>query len=126
MEAEGVRGPALRPRANATYHAAVRRVPVTLLLSACGGTAPELDGVWESDRAAAAQVTIDGETVTMTVPGLKPTVYRQEIDRTATGYLLRWTKEDGEVLRVEARLDGDRLLLALDGQEFALRRKAAR
>ncbi len=105
----------------------MRRILILLpLLAACGGTAPELDGVWESERDAAARVTIRGETVTMSVPGLKPTVYDQRVERAADGYLLRWTKEDGETLRVEARLDGERLLLALEGQEFVLRRAAAR
>lgn len=104
----------------------MRRILILPLLAACGASAPELDGTWESERAATAQVTIDGETVTMTMQGLKPTVYRQRVERAASGYVLLWTKEDGEVLRVEARLDGDRLLLALEGEEFALRRRAAR
>ncbi len=103
----------------------MRRILILLpFLAACGASAPELDGTWESERDATAQVTIDGETVTMTMQGMKPTVYRQRVERTASGYLLLWTKEDGEMLRVEARLDGERILLALEGQEFALRRAA--
>jgi hypothetical protein len=95
-----------------------------LTLAACGDAGvPELDGTWTSERDATAQVRIDGEEVTMTVQGLKPTLYEQAVERTAAGYLLRWTKEDGETLRVEARLDGDRLLLTLEGEEFVLRRR---
>jgi hypothetical protein len=113
------------------YHAAVRLIlpapAVSLaLLAACGSGTPELDGTWASDREATAEVTIAADRVTMTVPGLKPTVYGQRAERTANGYLLRWTKEDGETLRVEARLEGDRLLLSFEGQEFALRRVVAR
>jgi hypothetical protein len=118
----------------ARYHAVVRR-PLTglpcpprraaaalLLLAACGAPGSDLAGTWESERDAASQVAFDGETVTMRRKGLKPTVYRQSVERTSGGYLLRWTKEDGETLRVEARLEGERLLLSYDGQEFALRR----
>jgi hypothetical protein len=105
-----------------------------LLLAACGGEpaphptraaparAPELDGTWESERTSGVLLTIAGDRVTMTVPGLQPASYEQAAEQTASGYLLRWRKEDGEVLRVEARRDGDRLLLAFEGQEFALRR----
>jgi hypothetical protein len=100
----------------------VRRTLILPLLAACGGGAPELDGTWESERTSGVKVTIGGERVTMTVPGLKPTSYEQEVERTSTGYVLGWRKQDGEVLRVEARLEGDRLLLAFEGQEFALRR----
>lgn len=103
----------------------MRRVLILLPLAACGGaSARELDGTWTSDRDATAQVTFDGETVTMSMKGLAPTAYRQRAERTASGYLLRWTTAEGEELRVDARLDGERLLLALDGQEFVLRRNA--
>lgn len=103
----------------------MRRVLIPLALAAaCGGGASELDGTWTSERDASAQVTFDGDTVTMTRAEMKPMVYRQHVERTAGGYVLRWTKEDGETLRVEARLDGDRLVLAYDGQEFVLRRGA--
>ena len=103
----------------------MRRIVATcLFLVACGGAASELDGTWESERTSGAKVTIAGDRVTMTVPGLEPASYAQAAERTATGYRLRWRKEDGEMLRIEARLDGDRLLLAFDGQEFALRRAA--
>ena len=109
------------------YDAAAVRLTLSLapvLLAACGGSAPELDGAWESERDATARVSIDGNEVTMSVAGLKPTVYRQRVERTAGGYGLRWTKEDGEELRVEARLDGGRLFLVFEGQEFVLRRAA--
>lgn len=101
-----------------------RFLALVLLLAACGGSAPELDGAWESERDATARVAIDGDEVTMNMTGLKPTVYRQQVERTADGYRLRWTKEDGEELRVEARLDGERLFLVFEGQEFVLRRAA--
>lgn len=104
----------------------MRRVLILLPLTACGGASGhELDGTWTSERDATAQVTFDGETVTMSMKGLDPTVYRQRAERTGTGYRLRWTTAEGEEMRVDARLDGERLLLAFEGQEFALRRKAA-
>lgn len=102
----------------------MRRVLILLPLAACGGaSARELDGTWTSERDETAQVTFDGETVTMSKKDLAPTVYRQRAERTANGYLLRWTTGEGEELRVDARLDGDKLLLTLDRQEFVLRRK---
>ncbi len=107
------------------YDAAIVRPTLPfVLLAACGGSAPELDGTWESERDASARIAIDGDKVTMNVAGLNPTVYRQRVERTAEGYRLRWTKEGGEELHVEARLDADRLLLAFEGQDFVLRRTA--
>jgi hypothetical protein len=107
---------------NAQYDAAVRRaLPLLLFLTACGG--PPINGVWVTEGNGSAEVTIAGETATMSLAGVGTTVYRQTVESRGDGYLLRWTAEDGEELKVDARLDGERLLLVLDGQEFALRRK---
>ena len=89
------------------------------------GSIPGLDGTWVSDRDANSTVTIAGRAVTMTVPGFKPVSYEQEVSSDSDGYVLYWRKEDGEVLRIRAYLDKNRLKLEFDGQEFALRRKAA-
>jgi hypothetical protein len=107
----------------AAYHAAVRRAVLLLsLTAACGREGAELDGTWVSERDATAEVTIDGERAISRIGDLS-TVYRQEVERRGDRYLLFWTDAKGDELQVEARRDGDRLLLAYGGQEFTLRRK---
>jgi hypothetical protein len=101
----------------------MRRACLVLALTACGRAGQELDGVWVSERDATAEVTIDGATATTRVGDLGPSVYRQVIERRGDRYLLFWTDAKGDELQVEARRDGDRLLLAYGGQEFTLRRK---
>jgi len=107
----------------------MRRAPALLLLiAACAEPPPpELQGTWASERDASAEVSFDGTTVTVGIRiegTVRRTVYEQRTEEQGEGrYLLRWTSSDGEELRLEAEVDGDRLRLVLDGEEFRLRRR---
>jgi len=105
-----------------------RALPLLLVIAACAEPPPAaLQGTWTSERDASAEVSFDGNTVTVRIEAdgaLRQTVYEQRAETRDEGrYLLSWTSPDGEELQIEAEVEGDRLRLVLEGQEFRLRRK---